>query len=105
MCWRPAGNNDKGIFTCDCYFIKQFENKNPYIYTSDWLIIGSKSWLVEMHQDSSKNLAIHFMNGVQPSAAISFFYINPISGTAFSVIRQAQGGGGGLRGPDAKNQG
>ena len=28
-----------------------------------------------------------------------------LSGPAFSVVHQARGGGGGLRGPDAKNQG
>ena len=28
-----------------------------------------------------------------------------LSGPAFSVVRQARGGGGGLRGQDAKNQG
>ena len=28
-----------------------------------------------------------------------------LSGPAFSVVRQARGGGGGLRGPNAKDQG
>ena len=33
------------------------------------------------------------------------FWLLTLSGLAFSVIHQAQGGGRGLRGSDAKNQG